>query len=183
MPYTDTQSGPDRSSWAGHNFSTPRKFCHGDVVIHSRQVSVQGYSAECERTFFLGKPNKKAIEMFETASAAQQIGVDKIKPGVRCYEVFDACAAIFKKCGYEKHIGARMGHSIGIEGHDPPPDFRSYPRDETVLEPGMVFSIEPGCYERGVGGFRNSDTILVTRDGNESLTKLEKSLESMIQYF
>ncbi len=121
--------------------------------------------------------------MFETASAAQQVGIDKIKPGVSCYEVFDACAAIFKGRGYEKHIGARMGHSIGIEGHDPPPDFRSYPRDETVLEPGMVFSIEPGCYERGVGGFRNSDTVVVTRDGNESLTKLEKSLESMIQYF
>jgi|MudIll2142460700_1097286.scaffolds.fasta_scaffold10740_2 Xaa-Pro dipeptidase len=179
MPYTDTQSGPDRSAWAGHNFSTPRKFGKGDVVVHSRQVSVQGYNAECERTFFLGKPGEKAAEIVEVVIEAQQAGIEKIRPGIKCCEVFDACAAVFKKYGYEKHIGARMGHSIGIEGHDPPPDFRSYPRDETVLEPGMTFSMEPGCYQRGVGGCRNSDTILVTQAGNESLTKLPKGLEAM----
>jgi len=183
MPYTDTQSGPDRSAWVGHNFSTARKFRQGDMTIHSRQVSVQGYHAECERTFFLDRPSKKATGMFEAILEVQQVGIDMIKSGVRCYEVFDACAAVYRKRGYEKHIGARMGHSIGIEGHDPPPAFSSYPPDETVLEPGMTFSIEPGCYERGVGGCRNSDTILVTKDGNELLTKLPKDIESMTLYF
>jgi Xaa-Pro dipeptidase len=179
MPYTDTQSGPDRSTWVGHNFSTARKFRRGDVTVHSRQVSIQGYYAECERTFFIGKPNKKAAEMFDVITEAQQVGIETIKPGVKCYEVAEACAAVYRKRGFEKHFSARMGHSIGIEGHDPPPDFRSFPPDETILEPGMVFSIEPGCYERGMGGFRNSDTILVTKDGNELLTKLPKDIESM----
>ena len=118
--------------------------------------------------------------MFEVITEAQQVGIDIIRPDIKCFEVSDACAEVYKKKGFETYYNARMGHSIGVEGHDPPPDFRSFPPDKTVLTPNMVFSIEPGCYKWKVGGFRNSDTILVTKEGNTLLTKLPKDIDSMI---
>lgn len=117
--------------------------------------------------------------MFNVITEAQHVGITMIRPGSKCHEVSDACAEVYKKKGFDKHFSDRMGHSIGVEGHDPPPDFRSFPPDQTLLETGMVFSIEPGCYEWKIGGFRNSDTIQVTTEGNMLLTHLPKDIDSM----
>ena len=69
------------------------------------------------------------------------------------------------------------GHSIGLEGHESPFFDRG---DHTMLEPGMIFSVEPGIYVEGVGGFRMSDTILVTETGMERITYYPTDLESLI---
>ena len=70
-----------------------------------------------------------------------------------------------------------VGHSIGLEGHEAPFLDRG---DPAVLEPGMVFTVEPGIYLPGVGGFRHSDTVLITKDGNESLTPYPRDLQDLL---
>ena len=91
-------------------------------------------------------------------------------------EVDEACNAIFKKAGYGDNLLHRTGHSIGVTGHEGPFLAQGY---ERVIEPGMLFTIEPGVYLPGIGGFRHSDTVLVTETGNRSLTPVPDSLEDM----
>ena len=88
-----------------------------------------------------------------------------------------AATAVIKDAGYSNLLRHHTGHALGMEGHERP--FLD-PGDETVMQPGMVFSNEPGIYEIGYAGFRHSDTILITEDGSEVLTYYPRDLESMI---
>jgi len=76
--------------------------------------------------------------------------------------------------GYWKH---HVGHAIGIRYHEAP--FLDI-GDSTIIRPGMVFTVEPGLYAPGIGGFRHSDTVLITEDGIELLTYYPRDLESLI---
>ena len=92
------------------------------------------------------------------------------------HDVDYACNAFFREAGYADYLLHRTGHSIGATGHEAPFLAEGYDR---VIEPGMLFTIEPGIYLPGIGGFRHSDTVLVTEAGNVSLTPVPSALEAM----
>lgn len=160
-----------------HVFSNTRKIEAGDVIIHSRQVGLNGYRAELERTVIVGKPTAEQQRAFEAAMEAQQRAIDFIKPGVKLSEVDKAARQVFEKAGLEKFAIHRTGHGIGVSAHEQP--FLRYDHHE-IVEEGMAFSIEPGIYIPGVGGFRHSDTVLITSDGCRLITEYPHDMESLL---
>lgn len=138
--------------------------------------TVNGYGTEVERTFFLGPVPETSKKPFDVMMEARRKAYELTVPGAVMGEVDAACNAIFKKAGFEEYLLHRTGHSIGVTGHEGPFLAEGYDR---VIEPGMLFTIEPGVYIPGIGGFRHSDTVLVTADGNRSLTPVVDSLDDM----
>ena len=171
-----TCSGIDRTV-KPHLDSNTRKFESGDVVIHSRQVWYKGYRAENERTFYVGKPTEKQKDVFKIAVEAQQAGLDIIKPGIPARMVDEAARKVIAKAGLALYSNHRIGHGLGLSEHEEP-----YLRfdNELILEEGMTFSIEPGIYIPGIGGFRHSDTVIITKNGAEWITNYTRSVEDLI---
>ena len=149
----------------------------GDCLILSFGCSVGGYHAESERTFFIGEPSKEHRAYYETMLRAQQAGVAALWPSNECRTANKVCLDVLREAGYNLYIKHRMGHGLGIEGHEPP---WIEDGDDTPLRAGMVVSAEPGLYVPGFGGYRVSDTVLVTRDGPQSLTQYPRDLDAMI---
>ena len=160
-----------------HSIPSGRTLRSGDVVIHGTGCAVNGYYSEDERTIFVEKAGPEQRRLFEIMLRAQEAALAAIRPGVDCREVDRAARSVIEEAGLGNAFIHRTGHGIGIDYHELP--FFS-PGDETVLTPGMVMSVEPGIYIPGVGGFRHSDTIVVTEDGCEILTPYPKDLESLI---
>lgn len=168
-------SGPDRSAWP-HVFSNTRRLEEGDVAIHSRQVSLNGYRAELERTMILGEPTQQQREAFGVACEAQQAAMDAIEPGVTAASVDYAAREIIQNAGYGEYAIHRTGHGLGISAHEEP--HLRFDND-LVLEEGMVFTVEPGFYVPGFGGFRHSDTLVVEKNGSRLVTEYPRDLESL----
>lgn len=171
-----TPSGVARSTMP-HVFSNTRKLKNGDTVIHSRQVGLNGYRAELERTFIVGEASEMQRLAFEAVVKAQQAALEIVKPGIEAKEVDLTARKILRQAGLEKYAMHRVGHAIGLSSHEEP-----YIRfdNSLKLEEGMVFCIEPGIYIPDVGGFRHSDTVIVTADGYELITEYPRDLASLI---
>ncbi|KYK38945.1 MAG: aminopeptidase P family protein [Theionarchaea archaeon] len=160
-----------------HGMPSSKKVKKGESIILSFGATVGGYHAESERTAFLGTLSEQQKDAFDAMAEAQKTGGDAVKEGAKCCDVNDVCLDVIRKKGYEQYLRHRMGHGIGLQGHEPPWVEEG---DETVLKSGMTISNEPGIYIPGFGGFRHSDTMLVTKAGGTSLTKYPKDLDSMI---
>lgn len=171
-----TCSGALRSSMP-HLYSSTRKFVEGDIVVHSRQVWFNGYRAENERTFIVGNPTKEARDLLKLAIEAQQIGMEMIRPGITAKEVDIATFQVFEKAGYGDYVNHRVGHGLGLSEHEEP--YLRFDSD-LVLQEGMVYTIEPGVYVPGIGGFRHSDTVILTKTGSYSITQYPRSLSHML---
>jgi Xaa-Pro dipeptidase len=159
-----------------HSLPSGRRLRRGDVVIHGTGCITDGYHAEDERTMVVGPPTSQQRQLFELMVRAQQAALDAIRPGVPCSAVDRAARRVLDEAGVGQTFIHRTGHGLGIDIHELP--FFA-PADHTVLVPGMVMSVEPGIYVEGIGGFRHSDTVVVTEDGCEVLTRFPKTLEEL----
>lgn len=170
-----TPSGIERTVLP-HVFSNTRKFKDKDISIHSRQVGLNGYRAECERTFFIGEPTDRQKDLFNIALEAQIAALDVIKPGIKAKDVDESARKVFRKYGIEEYSMHRTGHGIGIGNHEEPS--LRFDNDLTLQE-GMVYCVEPGLYVPGVGGFRHSDTVVLKKDGSHQITDYPSELEHL----
>jgi len=175
--FSMSPSGSNRTA-IPHVFSTGRKIKKGDVIIHSRQVSLNGYRAECERTFFLGPLKKYQEELLEIVTEAQKKAIEKIREGIRASEVDRIAREIIEEAGYGSYFPHRTGHGLGLSVHEPP--YLRYD-STTILREGMVVTVEPGIYIPKMGGFRHSDTIIVKKYGAEVITKTPKDLGYLVR--
>ena len=164
-----------RSSWA-HAIAHDIVFQPGDLLVSETGAPVWGYNAELERGMVIGPASDRVKWMFEHTVAAQQAAFDAIRPGVTCADVDGAVLRYFERHDLMPYWRQHTGHAIGLRNHEAP--FLDV-GDRTVLEPGMVFTIEPGVYDAALGGLRHSDTIVVTADGMEKLTDYPSDLESL----
>ena len=139
-------------------------------------VQANGYGCECERTFFLGKPEPWAAEVFKVVMEARELGFSLVKDGVACAEIDDKVLTYLEKKGYGEQILHRTAHGFGITVHERPWLARG---SKEILRENMVISMEPGLYFPGKGGIRHSDTVLVTKNGYETLTEYPTDLESL----
>lgn len=130
-------------------------------------LRVNGYAAECERTVFACPPAKDEAELFAHMLAAREAAFAVLRPGMRAEDVDAASRDYFAKHGLEQYMLHRTGHGIGMGNHEGP---WLSDGSEHVLEENMIVSIEPGLYIPDIGGFRHSDTVLVTKGGYERLT-------------
>jgi len=108
--------------------------------------------------------------------AAQEVALEALRPGVTCADVDLAVLRYFDDHGIRAYWRQHTGHAIGLRNHEAP--FLDV-GDRTPIEPGMVFTVEPGVYSSEVGGFRHSDTVVVTADGIDVLTDYPRDLDSL----
>lgn len=140
----------------------------GNALIVGIGVKVGGYHAESGCTFVVGEPSRDQLRCLETTWACDQAAFDALRPGAACESVNAAAWAVLEEGSYGPFIRHRIGHGMGIEGHEAP---WLAPGDATPLQPGMIFSNEPGIYRPGVDGYRIIDSMLVTENGAERLSR------------
>jgi Xaa-Pro aminopeptidase len=160
-----------------HSMSTKRTVKKGDVIVAGAGADVGGYNCELERTMIVGEPSPKQKRYFEAMRSAQEAALEAFKGGVKCSEIDGAATAMFRKAGLIHLVKHHTGHGLGLEGHEPP--WLDIGNNEP-LRTGMIVSCEPGIYEAGFGGFRHSDTVLITREDGEKLTYYPRELEELI---
>ena len=148
----------------------------GDTLVTEATAPMWGYHSELERTMVLGPPSDEQKRMFGHMVALQDIAIGAIRPGVTCAEVDEQVRAYYEQHGLWDNWRHHSGHCIGLRYHEGPFLDRG---DPTEIRPGMVFTVEPGLYAEGLGGFRHSDTIAVTDDGVEWLTDYPRDLERL----
>ena len=164
-----------RSSWA-HAIAHNIEFAAGDVLVTETGAPVWGYNAELERAMIIGSPTDEMRRLFHHAVAAQDVAFAAFRPGATCSDIDAAVMRYFGEHDVLPYWRQHTGHGIGLRNHEAP--FLDV-GDRTPLEPGMVFTIEPGLYDPKVGGFRHSDTVVVTDDGIKILTDYPRDLESL----
>lgn len=138
---------------------------------------VNGYAAECERTFFTAPPTAEERGRFELMQAARQLAIRMARPGASCHDIDAAVNRFLAEKGWTPSLRLhRTGHGFGLGNHEPPWIAEG---STDVLAANMVISIEPGLYQTGVGGYRHSDTFLVTDEGVQRLTTAPDSLQAL----
>jgi Xaa-Pro aminopeptidase len=146
----------------------------GDVVLLDFGCRRKGYCSDMTRTYVYGKsPGDWFDEIYAVTLEAQLAGLDAVRAGVTGKEVDAVARGIIDKAGFGKYFGHSLGHGVGVEIHEAP---RLSKPAETLLEPGMVVTIEPGIYLPGKGGVRIEDLVVVTKDGCDILTSMPKEL-------
>lgn len=125
------------------------------------------------RTIAVGDPGDEMKEIYNIVLEAQKKGVREIKSGMTGREADAVTRTYIEDKGYGEYFGHSTGHGIGLEIHEGP---TLSARSDTVLQPGMVVTVEPGIYLPGKGGVRIEDDILITEHGNEVLTHSKKDL-------
>lgn len=160
-----------------HSQPSAHRLRPGETFMLSLGCAVGGRFVEGERTFILGEPTAEQASYYEAVRAAQQTGLDTLRPGLTCAEANRLCLDVLREHGVGEHIRHRQGHGIGLGMHEPP---WLEDGDPTVLEEGFVVSNEPGIYVNGHAGYRISDSVLVTPDGARPLTAFPRSLDEAV---
>lgn len=167
---TIVASGPNSS--LPHAVPTDRQITDGDFITMDFGCIFEGYCSDMTRTVFVGNsPSAKQKEIYSIVLEAQKSAISNIKPGMKCSDI-DACARnIIEKAGYGQYFGHGLGHGVGLFIHEEPRFSRSC---DTILEPGMVITVEPGIYLPGEFGVRIEDLVEITKDGCNNLTHSPK---------
>ena len=166
-----------RNAAIPHAMSNNITFRAGDVLVSGASAPVWGYNSELERTMVIGVASDEQKRMFNHMVALQDTALAAMKPGVPCAEVDRAVRAYYEKHNLMSYWKHHTGHAIGLRYHEGP--FLDV-NDRTEMAPGMVFTVEPGLYAPGLGGFRHSDTVAITEDRIEVMTYYPRDLENLI---
>ncbi|MBI5668852.1 MAG: aminopeptidase P family protein [Chloroflexi bacterium] len=166
------QTGPN--SALPHGSTTDRVLERDDLLLIDFGGTVDGYPADITRTFCLGTPTAEMRRLYDVVLAANEAAKAAVKPGVPMGAVDRAARDVIEAAGYGDYFIHRTGHGLGLDVHEPIPQIAAGVTD--VLEPGMVFTIEPGIYIPGLGGVRIEDNVAVTADGVEVLTNYPRQL-------
>ncbi|AJY46017.1 aminopeptidase P family protein [Martelella endophytica] len=176
--YRDTwvwfQSGLNTDG--AHNPVTARRLAKGDILSLNTFPMISGYYTALERTLFLGAPDAASLKLWETNVAAHELGISLIRPGISCAAICEEVNRFFADAGVLQYRSFGYGHSFGILSHYYGREAGLELREdiETVLEPGMVISMEPMLFvpegTPGAGGYREHDILVVGEDGAEDIT-------------
>jgi len=151
-----------------HAIAGTAKVKNNDMLLVDMGVVADGYHSDLTRPIFLGKMSPLQKKIRQIVWDAQRAGIRKAGPGVPASEVDAACRDFIEKKGYGSRFGHGTGHGVGLEIHEAP---SVSSRRQTVLKPGMVITVEPGIYLPGKIGVRIEDMVLITKNGNEVLTR------------
>ncbi|MEI6099821.1 MAG: M24 family metallopeptidase [Alphaproteobacteria bacterium] len=177
--YRDTwvwfQSGINTDG--AHNPVTARKLQHGDILSLNTFPMISGYYTALERTLFVGEVDAASRRIWDINVAAHELGISLLVPGAKCSDVTARLNTFFEEHQVLQYRTFGYGHSFGILSHYYGREAGLELREDidTVLEPGMVISMEPMLTipngEPGAGGYREHDILFITETGNEDITK------------
>lgn len=160
-----------------HNPVTARQLQRGDILSLNTFPMISGYYTALERTLFVGEVDPASLRIWEANVAAHEYGMSLLKPGVSCAEVTAKINTFFEERQLLQYRTFGYGHSFGVLSHYYGREAGLELREDidTVLEPGMVISMEPMLTipegQPGAGGYREHDILFITQDGNENITK------------
>ncbi len=169
----DTIVASGERSALPHGTASDRKLGPNEFVTMDFGAYYKGYCSDLTRTIVLGKASQRHREIYEIVLEAQMYALERIRPGMSGKEADALARRIIEKYGYGDRFGHSTGHGLGMEIHEAP---RLSQRSETVLEPGMVVTVEPGIYIPGFGGVRIEDDVVITETGAQRLTLSAKDL-------
>lgn len=155
-----------RSAWP-HAHPTTKKLGKSELVVLDQGAILGGYCSDLTRTVHLGRPSRKVQGLYAAVLEAQEAGKVAVRPGVTAGEVDRAARDALRRHGLAKYFTHSTGHGLGLEIHELP---RLGKGERTVLQEGMVLTVEPGVYIEGLGGIRIEDEVVVTAQGCEDLT-------------
>ena len=165
-------SGPNGAS--PHHDVSDRVIGEGEpVVVDIGGTMPDGYCSDCTRMYCVGEPPREFTVYYDALERAQQAAVDQAGPGVTAESVDQAARTVLHDAGWGEYFVHRTGHGIGLQTHEDPYIVEGNRR---ILEPGMVFSIEPGVYLSGKHGARIEDIVVCTEDGVEALNRRPRAL-------
>jgi len=164
-------SGPNTS--LPHGEAGDRVIRAGDFVTMDFGVVLNGYCSDMTRTVAVGYATEEMQKVYATVLQAQLTGIAATKAGVQGRDVDSAARQVITDAGYGEFFGHGYGHGIGLQVHEAP---SCNTGGDTVMEPGMVSSAEPGIYLPGKFGVRIEDVVVFTPDGCENLTHSPKNL-------
>jgi Xaa-Pro aminopeptidase len=162
---TIVAAGP-HSAWA-HARPSPNPLGKSQLVVLDQGAILRGYCSDMTRTVFLGRAPANVRRMYRAVLAAQEAAKAAIRPGVSGEAVDAAARRVLKGEHLARYFTHSTGHGLGLEVHEMP---RLGKGEKTILEEGMVITIEPGVYVEGLGGIRIEDDVVVTAKGGEDLT-------------
>jgi Xaa-Pro aminopeptidase len=164
-------SGPNAAqAYAAYQRSRNRALQLGEPVLVHCNSCVDGYWTDLTRTYVLGPPNARLARMTAALSAAREAALAAIRPGEPAADVDRAARDVLVKFGYGAAFRHASGHGVGFSAIDHEARPRIHPCSPDILEPGMVFNIEPGIYIDGYGGLRDCNMVLVSDTGCEVLS-------------
>lgn len=167
-------SGPASAAPHGDGKQGGAKIENGHGIVNMVIPRINGLVVENERTWFCGKPDLLQQQLFEVATAANEAGIEAAVAGKPLSGIDAAAQAVIEKAGFGEHINHRTGHGMGLLCHEFPHDMAFSHRPLLANE---VYSVEPGIYVHGLGGFRQDDTVVIGA-AVEVLTKAAKDLKS-----
>ncbi len=184
MEYAARRAGAEAMSFETIIASGPRSALpHGRAseaaipvngfVLCDFGVILTGYCSDMTRTVHVGQPSPEARRIYEAVKDAQSAAVAAVKSGTTAARIDSAARKLLQKSGLAKYFTHSTGHGVGLEIHEPP---RIAAKQEELLAPGMVVTVEPGVYISGIGGVRIEDMVVVTDEGCEVLTPTNKEL-------
>ncbi|HKB12845.1 MAG TPA: Xaa-Pro peptidase family protein [Vicinamibacterales bacterium] len=166
-----------------HGSITPQTIREGTIIMIDDGCTVEGYQSDITRTFVLGKATDKMKKVFEIVHAAQSAALKTARPGVGLEAIDAAARKVIVDAGYGpgfKYFSHRVGHGMGMDGHEWPYLVKNNMfgwEKALTLQPGMVFSDEPGVYIKGEFGVRLEDDMYITANGAELFTRQSPSIE------
>lgn len=156
-----------------HGVASDKVIKAGELVTLDFGAYYKGYCSDMTRTVGVGEISDVLKSIYDIVLQSQLLGMNGIKAGMTGKQADALTRDYITAKGYGEYFGHSTGHGIGLDIHEGP---ALSVKSDTLLEPGMVVTVEPGIYLEGVGGVRIEDDIVITKDGNIALTHSQKEL-------
>jgi Xaa-Pro aminopeptidase len=175
LPKEPVVSSGARSAFP-HTKTSDRPVKQGDVLMIDTGARWHGYCSDITRTFFVGSAPKEFTSIYQLELEVSRQVLAEIRPGITLSHLDELAHRVVEQAGYGKYFPHRVGHGLGIEGHESPSVVTG---NQMVTEPGLTFTVEPGIYLPEFGGVRVEENVVVTRNGVEILTSYPRELREL----
>jgi Xaa-Pro aminopeptidase len=179
--YAWCMSGPDAAEAQGaYARSRPRPVASGELVLVHCNAYADGYWVDVTRTYSLGDPDRRQGALFDAVLKARAAALEVIRPGAKAADVDRAARGVLEEHGFGAQFKHPAGHGVGFHAIDHNARPRLHSKSDDILEPGMIFNLEPAVYFDGDCGLRHCDMVAVTADGHEALTPFQATIDQLI---
>ena len=163
------------NAWEIHHLPDDTKIKPNDMLLLDLGIIYQGYASDMTRTVCLGKATTHVKDTYATVQEAQEAAIAVMQPGIKTHQVDQTARQIITQADHQRSFTHGLGHSIGLETHDPGLNLSPFTSNE-ILTPGMAFTVEPGIYQENAFGIRTEDIVIITEEGNMNITNQPKDL-------
>ncbi|MDP0491870.1 MAG: Xaa-Pro peptidase family protein [Verrucomicrobiota bacterium JB023] len=168
----------DGNAWEIHHLPDHTVVGKDSMVLLDLGIIHRGYASDMTRTLCMGRATSRMREVYQTVREAQEAAIAHMQQGVTTREVDHVAREIISRAGHARSFTHGLGHSIGLETHDPGLNLSPSTSEET-LAAGMAFTVEPGIYLENGFGVRTEDVIIITEQGRHNITKQSKDLTEL----